>query len=376
MIEVLTNEQLTIQLFAMQDVVNDLSARMNGHVSSSWGAATPSWPHGIPLFPVREIHGPIKEAVDSTHSMTMVIDFDEFVAKLHSAKLRLKLTNLRSTVSAATSAAGGGTTATSLGGSAHTHTINATTTQAGGGTTVTSAAGSLHNHTVSGGTAGSSGDHGHSVPDTEAGGTGTTGAGSSHNHSSATTDGADGTVGVHTHTVSGGSGSESSHTHTGPSHNHTFGQTTGLTGAHTHSLSGITNTAESTHTHSVTLDSHSHSLVNQITAANESSHTHDVTISSHTHTITLTYGVFDGPAPVTPAVTVTINGTDRTVALGGPWNSSPANPLDVTAYLRETSGEPLTGANTIVFTSNEAIAIEATLKSVVIPQNLLAAGLS
>lgn len=142
---------------------------------------------------------------------------------------------------------------------------------------------------------------------------------------------------------------------------------------HTHIVSGQTSSSEALHTHTVA--SHTHT-VSGITAVSESTHTHSVTLSDHTHSITLTYGVFDGPAPVTPATTISINGTDHTTQLGGPWNASPANTLDVTAYLREASGEPLRGANTIVLTSNEAIAIEVTLKSVVIPANLLAAGLS
>lgn len=91
-----------------------------------------------------------------------------------------------------------------------------------------------------------------------------------------------------------------------------------------------------------------------------STHTHSVTIAAHTHD--LTYGIYEGSAASTPQITVTINGVDRTSALGGPWDDDFT--VDVTTYLRDANnGFPLRQVNTIVLTSDELLDVEITVKS-------------
>jgi len=343
-------EALRRALAQQADTISQLTARLDAHAPLN-SALSPNFPHGKPLFAFREIHNLSRQSIDSTHSVTFTIDYDQFIAKLHVAKLQLRFSNVRSNVSAASSAAGGGTTATST---------------AGGSSTPTSSGGSSHNHSVSGQTLSTpSATFSISHPDLlsiNSGGTGSTGTGSSHNHASATTDStasADPDTG-HAHTVTGGSGSESSHTHTGPSHNHGITYSGNLlipTTTHTHDYSATTTASESLHTHTVSI----------------SAHTHDVTIGTHTHSITLTYGIFE-QAYVNPGLSISINGVDRTAALGGPWNAAPSE-LDITEYLRETSGDPVRGTIPIVFTvAASLLDIEATLKSIVFGSDLVQAG--
>lgn len=308
------------------------------------------------LFVSPMLHGPYRNSVDGTHSMTFIVDYDDNIAYLYSAKLKLRLAEVRSNVSASSSASGGGSAPTSSAGSSHTHSISQSLTGAsGGGTTVSSAGGSSHTHTISGTTTGAPS----TTVITQAYPNGfATGAGSSHNHASATTDNAP-PNNPHQHAVSGGSGSEASHTHTLPD-----GSSLSLAKAdHTHTLSGIANSSESTHTHSVTLSDHTHTISGTITAASESAHTHSVTISAHSHTITLTYGIYEGSAPSAPAITITINGVNRTTALGGSWNADTT--LDITDYLRDTAKIPLRQDNTIVLTSAELIDLEVVCRSLV-----------
>jgi len=313
------------------------------------------------LFVAPMLHGPYRNSVDGTHSMTFIVDYDENIAYLYSAKLKLRLAAVRSNVSASSSASGGGSAPTSSAGSAHTHSVSQSLTGAsGGGTTVSSAGGSSHSHTVSSATSAVTVDVGIDVdgfPLPANGSSRTTSGGSSHNHASATTDDAP-PNNPHQHAVSGGSGSESSHTHTVSAHTYTVPSF-----LHTHGVSGQTAAAESSHTHSVTLSDHTHTISGTITAASESAHTHSVTISAHSHTITLTYGIYEGSAPSAPAITITINGVNRTTALGGSWNADTT--LDITDYLRDTAKIPLRQDNTIVLTSAELIDLEVVCRSLV-----------
>jgi hypothetical protein len=310
------------------------------------------------LFVAPMLHGPYRNSVDGTHSMTFIVDYDENIAYLYSAKLKLRLAAVRSNVSASSSASGGGSAPTSSAGSAHTHSVSQSLTGAsGGGTTVSSAGGSSHSHALTG-SATATESATISLGALASVSTITVSAGTSHNHASATTDDALPNS-PHQHAVSGGSGSEASHTHswTGAWNTVVAAQN------HTHSVSGITSAAESSHTHSVTLSDHTHTISGTITAASESAHTHSVTISAHSHTITLTYGIYEGSAPSAPAITITINGVNRTTALGGSWNADTT--LDITDYLRDTAKIPLRQDNTIVLTSAELIDLEVVCRSLV-----------
>jgi hypothetical protein len=77
-------------------------------------------------------------------------------------------------------------------------------------------------------------------------------------------------------------------------------------------------------TSGVTAD-HSHTIT-------VGSHTHQITIPSHTHA--LNYGI-NQDTSYPSGVTVTINGVDRTSALGGPWGTGGAidEELDITEYI-------------------------------------------
>jgi hypothetical protein len=342
-------QEIEDAILRLREDMQNTHEYVDAHVGQSWGTANPQWPHGAPVFPFREIHTLGRQSINSAFPVTFTVDYDEFIAKLHSAKLRINFHNVRSNVSAATGAAGGGTTVASASGGSSTPTSSS-----GGGQTPTSSTGGSSNPTSSSDTVYGSG----SQTDTSIN-TGAPSPASTQQES-----GAD----PHTHSLN-------SHTHaidvtrvTGTGFTIIgFGSSYGLgtnslgQGSHSHSvfISG--------HDHTVTIAAHDHT----VTIA---SHTHDVTLVNHTHAVTLTYGIFE-QAYVNPGLRITINGTDRTVALGGPWNVAPGV-LDITEYLRETSGEPLRGANTIVFTvTSSLLDIEATLKSVALPSNLLVAGL-
>lgn len=91
------------------------------------------------------------------------------------------------------------------------------------------------------------------------------------------------------------------------------------------------------HTHTVTIPAHQHTVT--IPA-----HEHTVTISAHTHT--LTYAINDD-STYPGNVTVTIDGLDRTAALGGPWGTTVATfsvELDITQYI----ADPLRQTHSIV----------------------------
>ncbi len=311
-------------------------------------------------FTYREIHGPSRRSVDATHTVTFLVDYDANVTYLHSAKLSVTVAAVRTNATGA--ASGGGSTSSA--GSAHSHSVSG----------ATSAAGSSHSHSLSGVTTDATGlttpiwqpttsytdtDSGRSsgAAGTGATGGGTGGGGTSHGHaSSAASWSVDATALTNSNNVD-------AHTHTGPSHTHTLGTHSHLlqlsggsfvylpTDAHTHGYTAQTTASEASHTHSVSGQ----------TAAAESAHTH--TVSAHTHAIT--YGIYEGSGPTASAnVTVTINGVDRTVALGGSWDATFTD-IDITAYLIDSDGLPLQQRNTVVFGAGELLDLEIVVRSIV-----------
>jgi hypothetical protein len=128
-------------------------------------------------------------------------------------------------------------------------------------------------------------------------------------------------------------------TEPGGYHSHTASAS--IIGDHTH---GGVSTPDGGHSHGITVDEdtgHGHQLPN---------HVHFVTISGHTHDIT--HGIYEGTSA--SDVTVTINGTDRTAALGGPFNANQSG-LDITQYMTAT------GWNTISLGSGTLGRIHATV---------------
>lgn len=116
-----------------------------------------------------------------------------------------------------------------------------------------------------------------------------------------------------------------------------------LEGSHDHG--GYTGSGgDPLHTHEIYSDgSHAHGMVSV-------RHVHELTLPDHTHPID--YGIYEGTAASN--VTVTINGVDRTAALGGPFNTN-QDRLDITQYLTAT------GWNTIEIGSATLGRIHATL---------------
>lgn len=69
-------------------------------------------------------------------------------------------------------------------------------------------------------------------------------------------------------------------------------------------------------------------------------------------------------------MTVTINGVDRTGALGGPWNA--AATLDITAYLLDSDGVVVQQVHTIAIGSTQLGRVECWLDLVEIVQSIIA----
>jgi hypothetical protein len=346
-------------------VPDDDAAEIAKALEDLWAIKTAKRP-----FTFREIHGPYVESVTSGQTARLLVDFDSNITYLHQATLRLRKRRVKSNVTGAaagggsTSSAGGGQTTSSGGGQtsssngAHTHSISSTTTPSGGGHTSTG--GSAHTHTVTGGTAAGSGIHWHQI-----GGA------------------------TSTQTYSQKPFEQQLQLYTGPSGNvygmyvERGGTSSGATTlgtlettTHTHPLTGIANASESGHQHGIL--NHTHTVSGQ-TAQSGGSHTHTVsnhthTVSNHTHTVpdhthALVYGIFLGPTATTPQFTITINGTDRTSALGGPWDNDVT--LDITQYLVDGQGHVLRQANNIDIGSSQLCDIEVTVRSLVTATNVV-----
>lgn len=279
-----------------------------------------------------EVHILQRSSIDASNTTTLTVKWDANVSLIHQAKLTFKILPVRSNVS--TVADGGGTSpTTSSGGS------SSPTSSSGGATT--SSAGDSHTHSWTGNTTGGAGGTIDVVISLST---------ANHNHSSATTDStasANPDPG-HSHVVSGGTGNTDVGVTMASNPNKPLGS------GHTHGFSGVTVGSEATHTHTI------------------GNHTHTVTISAHTHTVTLadhshalTYGIYIASNPVSTALNITINGTNRTVALGGSWSTVNSEiEVDITQYLQSGSTEiPLQQSNTIVFSGAVLADVEAVLRS-------------
>jgi hypothetical protein len=135
---------------------------------------------------------------------------------------------------------------------------------------------------------------------------------------------------------------------------------------HTHAVTGTTSSSGTSHAHTVA--DHTHA-VSGATSSADTSHTHSVTVPAHSHA--LVFGIYEGSGP-TPAanIRVTINGTDRTAALGGPFTADFLG-KDVTQYLQDAQGHPLRQRNTIVLTAAELLDLEIVCKSLVTATSLV-----
>lgn len=135
---------------------------------------------------------------------------------------------------------------------------------------------------------------------------------------------------------------------------HDHGGLTGLSGMHQHGITdGTVLMVDGGGT--VTFygaGGHNHEIPQQLGAYHYHQvyrHFHQVDIPAHQHD--LVHGIYLGPTAAD--VGVIINGTDRTVALGGPFNSN-QDELDITQYIT-------TGWNTVQLTSSGLGRIHATM---------------
>jgi hypothetical protein len=206
--------------------------------------------------------------VDSSNPLVLNVFLPSDTRSVKKSILRFRLMPFRSY--SQTSASGGGSTeTTSSGGSL------STTTLSGGGTTKTSKASSLWDLFAI------------SIPDAVS------------------------SEGSHTH--GGQTSGVLGNTDPVPHHYHDF-RYMDSAGSHGHSL-----TAD--HRHDVDIPSHSHDF-------SIPDHSHSVNIPSHTHSIV--HGIYTSTSAT--SVTVKINGTDRTTALGGSFTTDQNN-LDLTQYM-------------------------------------------
>ena len=255
-------------------------------------------------YTYREIHGPSVESVASGQPATLPVTFDDNVSLLHKAVLTVRKRRVKSNVTGA--AAGGGQTTSSGGGA-------------------TSSGGSSHSHTIALKTTTSSGGHSHLVGDFYPT---TTWSDPAYMQQITMKNEATGMAyGFYV----GRNGTEA-----GSGKFESF-----LTTPHTHDVDGQTSSSESSHTH--TVPSHSHS------------------VGDHTHP--MSYGIYLGPAAGSPAFTITINGTDRTAALGGPWNGDIS--VDITPYLVDANGHVLRQVNSVVIGAAQLCDVEMTVRSLV-----------
>lgn len=361
-----TIEELQLQIEEMKQM-------LTAHAGGAWpGAASVGWPHSNQMLAYREIHGPYRMSVDSTHPMTFIVDFDSSVRELYDANLIIRVDKVRSNVSAASAASGGGGTTTSASGGSSTPTTSSggsstPTTSSGGGQTSSSEA--SHTHSISlPATSEAKGapylvNYPASLPsDTDSPYPASTQLqSSSHTHNE-------------TGSVTGTDNSNHSHSLNNHTHGLSYTGTYTLTlGGHYHDVVGATSGSGSTHSHTVSSHTHDVTISAHTHTVTIGTHTHDVTLANHNHTITMTYGIYEGPAPSTPQITITINGTDRTSALGGPWDDDVT--LNIKQYLREGSGNPYWQSNSIVLTSAELIDLEVACKSLVVAAPPFAVGL-
>lgn len=319
-----------------------------------------------------------RTSMDASNTAQLTVKWDANIALVHKVMLTFVVRALRSNVktieddggTAPTTSAGGATTSSSGGSSSPTTSAggsSAPTTSSGGSQTPTSAGGSAHRHMMfqTGSDATSI-----SVLTPSVASTGLQSAGHTHNETGGTT----GTENQnHDHSLS-------SHTHEIPldkmiakdSAAGTNDRSFYVPAFHPNNQDIYTHDAESSHTHTVTISAHTHTVT-------ISDHTHSVTISAHTHTVgdhthtvtvpahnhDLEYGIFNDTTPTNPAITVTINGVSRTVALGGPWNTVGSEvTVDITQYLQTGATEiPLQQSNPIVFGASVLCDIEAIVRA-------------
>lgn len=269
--------------------------------------------------------GPYRQDLDATHPVAFDLWIPDWLLRIKRCQMRIKPAAVRSSVAVASSSTG-----TPSGGGATSGASSASTTPSGGGST---SGASSTSTTPSGGGATS----------------GSANALDGHHHlvfsyvndgdSSWTYRRYDAFRGdvVPPTTPSDGvniNAEEARDIITGPNQQ---------TATATHSHSTPNHTHDISHTHST--PAHSHDI----------SHTHttpDHTHPAHTHTLTL--AIAEGGSATD--LEFSIDGIDRTAALGGPWNAAAV--VDITEYLIDNRMVPEVGAHPVEISSASVGAVE------------------
>lgn len=280
----------------------------------------------IPITLAYSPVGPYVQRIGSAHPAIFTIRIGEEVTYLNYAKMRFKTSPLKSSVTSVAAAGSSSVTSddpslTTTSTKNHTHSVTAS-----GG----------HTHTLN---VSSSGSHSHSLSITSSG-LGSSAAGTAHNHE------------VTIHDYSPALGYELFYESFTNELNIDWGGgdiTIPLTDAeelHTHSIdhghSGSTAVAD-THTHTgqtTDLQTHDHTIASSGSHDHDMPHTHEVNVSGHNHT--LSYGLYEDTV-YPQGIFISIDGTDQTIPLGGPWAPVPFTDsveveVDITEYLVDAVG--------------------------------------
>jgi hypothetical protein len=333
-----------------------------------------------------------QRSIAASQPQSIKVIWDANVQYLHKSKLYFYIRALRSNVTANASESahahmvakttGSAATTIQTGQPSATTTVVNSATSTGSATAITglatasNASGNAHTHNLNGhihaltGGAAVTHTHPHGDPTTGVNGAGNT---------AAETAGANDATGVPgSVTASGDSSVADNKTYvTGSSS--TASVSTGVS-------SGTTTVGSATHTH--TQGGYRMNIKDGSGTDREIQLAYNVTAldwwsqfdASSAHTHGLTYGIYVDPSPTSvAAVQIWINGSNRTVALGGPWSTRDSlNTIDITQYLQSqtgATGTPNQSTNTVEFrygaVDGLAIDIEATMRTLITSMSIL-----
>jgi len=281
--------------------------------------------------------GPFTRRMNSSNTGDFTLRVNTEVMEIISCRLYFKTAPLRSSVTA------------SGAGSAHSHSLSISSSGA-------------HTHSLD---IGASGGHTHGLSISASG---------SHTHSLDVS-----ASGAHTHDLDIETTGFHDHAVSIPAPEYlpkvedTTGTDIAITGvateSQTHTHAGLT-TASQTHTHTgLTTQSQTHTHPGLTTQSKSHTHEGQATDSESSHTHGLNYGLYEDSSYPT-SISITIDGTDRTSALGGPWDTegtgADVGPLDITDYL--STSPSIRQNHTLVFSCSSGqgeVECEADLLTVI-----------
>lgn len=193
----------------------------------------------------------------------------------------------------------------------------------------------------------------------------TSGAGSSHSHTFS-----GGTVASGGGSTSGGGAHQHAYGNIGPSATWNTpagkraitldGRTARIDSDNTTDIdTGVLNTSDDSPSHTHSTPNHSHGFSGG-TNSSEGSHSH--TVAAHTHS--LTFGIFEGTSATN--MTLSIDGTDRTVALTGAATFTGTQEFDITNWMLDSDGVVVQGAHAISIGSSQLGRVEIAIEGIAI----------